>query len=254
MKNQKLNIACKLLQNFKLLQNLLFLIVFGAMFLTVQIQSFEKKDTVIDIKDSVATTGTAGNNETESGVFTNKQDSAYKQDMRLSLPYLFMIRRSLDASEFQWSLWLKSMENEPSISLSNSFARMPEGIFNPTAEEIVQYHTNMEKMLSIPTVYTFHNTGLNINIRDAGIFLGIVEDVSPVISYKLPFTSDVEIVIYSMNAKVIATIFRGTQRQGNYTITWNGKDDNGKKMPYGDYIAEVRIGFEKFYRKRIVIN
>lgn len=256
----KINIANKLLPNFKFLQNLLFLMVLWAMFFAVPMQSFEQKNqieqknNITNIKDSSEATGTAGSYETESGIFTKEQDSAYKQDMRLSLPYLFMTKKSLDASEFQWNLWLKNMQNAPNIILSNSFEKMPEGILNPTLEEIVQHRINVIQALSIPTAYTFDPSGLRIDLRKVGTFLGILEDVSPVISYNVPFTADVEIVIYSVNAKIIATIFRGTQRQGNHKITWNGKDDNGKKVPYGDYIAEVRIGQERFYRKRIVID
>ncbi|MBR3090812.1 MAG: hypothetical protein IKH10_02320, partial [Bacteroidetes bacterium] len=86
------------------------------------------------------------------------------------------------------------------------------------------------------------------------VLLGIIEDTSPEIKYSLGMIADVEIVIYSVQAKVIATIFKGTQRPGSYKITWNQRDDKGKKMPYGDYIAEVRIGTDRFVRKRIVIN
>jgi flagellar hook assembly protein FlgD len=86
-----------------------------------------------------------------------------------------------------------------------------------------------------------------------GRFLGLTEDLSPTISYSLFETSHVEIVIYSVQANVIATIFSGRQVPGNYSYTWNGRNDRGMKMGSGDYVGEVRIGEKRYVRKRIYI-
>jgi hypothetical protein len=181
----------------------------------------------------------------------NEQDSVIT---KLSLPFLFKAKRDLDKSEFQWNLWLKSLDETPSNILFNSFARMPESVFNPTFTEVVQHEINMIKGLSIPTVFNFSPSGISIDLQKAGTFLGVVEDVSPVISYTLYEISDVEIVIYSIGAKAVATIFSGTQRAGSYSITWNLKDDLGKRMPPGDYVGEVKIGSKRYVMKRIVIK
>jgi flagellar hook assembly protein FlgD len=57
-----------------------------------------------------------------------------------------------------------------------------------------------------------------------------------------------------MNAVIIATMFDGIQSPGDFTYTWNGRDDSGRLLPVGDYVGEVRIGKEKLIRKRIYLS
>jgi hypothetical protein len=95
---------------------------------------------------------------------------------------------------------------------------MPSNIFEPLPTEVVQHRLARISALSIPTVYDFKGGGLQFDLRDIGVFLGIVEDVSPEIIYTLSITADVEVVIYSVSAIRIATIFAGTQKPGKYTI------------------------------------
>jgi len=189
--------------------------------------------------------------------YTREQDSIFDLDSRLSLPFLYLIKRSFDMTDSYWRDFLKELDMQPNNVLQASFTRMPENIFEPTQTERVQHSINQQMAFaSVPTVSPnfMGNSGLGVNLRDIGLFLGLVEDVSPVITYNLAITADVEVVVYSISAKVVATIFSGTQRPGRYTFHWNGRDDSGKRMPSGDYIAEVRIGAERFVRKRIVIE
>ena len=64
---------------------------------------------------------------------------------------------------------------------------------------------------------------------------------------------NVEVVVYSPQARVIAVLLKMHQPTGKYQITWNGRDEKGRRMPTGDYVAEVRLGDERFVRKRIQI-
>ena len=192
------------------------------------------------------------NTETKT---TPSQDSAYKAALSLDLPLMTRFYHDFERSEHIWDLWLKGEQETPWNNVMAVFENMPDSIFYPIGSEIVQHQINKVNALSYPG-YTFSEGGLNMmgTIKKAATILGILEDVSPEIRYELGVLADVEIVIYSVQAKVIAVIFKGTQKPGNYKITWNGRDDAGKKMPFGDYIAEVRIGEERFVRKRIVID
>ncbi|MER3329064.1 MAG: FlgD immunoglobulin-like domain containing protein, partial [Candidatus Kapaibacterium sp.] len=66
--------------------------------------------------------------------------------------------------------------------------------------------------------------------------------------------TEVEVVIYSIQAVVVATIFKGHLPPGSYQRTWTGRDENGRKLPPGDYIGEVRIKGENSYRKQIILR
>jgi len=187
--------------------------------------------------------------------YTFEQDSNFIRDSKLSFGFLYWLKKSILSSDYEWQLYKQGISNSPYNNLIESFARMPSNIFAPEPTELVQRKIAIQDALSIPTVSNYKSGGtLNFNIRDIGLLLGLVEDTSPKITYTLKYTCEVEIVIYSISAKVIATIFAGTQKQGSYTTYWNGKDEYGKQMPPGDYIAEVRIGSERFVMKRIVIG
>lgn len=187
--------------------------------------------------------------------YTPEQDSNFFRDSKLSFGFLYWLKKSILSSDYEWQIYKKEFLDNPSNNLIESFSRMPSNIFAPEPNELVQRQITIRDALSIPTVNFYKGgMGLNIGLRDIGLFLGLIEDTSPKITYTLKYTCDVEIVIYSISAKIIATIFVGTQKQGTYTTYWNGKDEYGKQMPSGDYIAEVRIGSERFVMKRIVIG
>lgn len=165
----------------------------------------------------------------------------------------------LERSELIWNLWKQQTENTAGSALKNSFHSIPAEIFLPMNTEIIQRQIGIVNALSIPG-YTFQapsmgiGSGMSFDFYKAGVFLGIFEDVSPTIKYDLSITADVVVVVYSIQAKAIATLFNGMQTPGSYTVTWNGRDDQGKKMEMGDYFIEVKIGTEKFVRKRVRIG
>ncbi|MCL2039104.1 MAG: hypothetical protein FWG85_01585 [Bacteroidetes bacterium] len=187
--------------------------------------------------------------------YAPEQDSNFFRDSKLNFGFLYWLKKSILTTDYEWQIYKKEFLNTPSNNLQESFARMPSNIFAPDPVEIVQRQIAKQDALSIPTIRFYKGgTGINLDMRDIGLFLGLVEDTSPKITYTLKYNCDIEIVIYSISAKIIATIFSGTQKPGNYTTYWNGKDEYGKQVPPGDYIAEVRIGSERFIMKRIVIG
>ncbi|MDR0926591.1 MAG: hypothetical protein LBO69_02355 [Ignavibacteria bacterium] len=202
---------------------------------------------------SVVSSPTTGAS-TDGLQYSPEQDSAYIDATRLSLNFMFWLRNGLDMSETYWSNWLNQYQNTPTNNLLASFEKMPANIFAPLSSELVQYQLNKMNALSVPGVTTFSENGMHIGLRSIGVFLGLLEDTSPDIKYTLHIEADVEVVVYSVNAKVIAIIFHGYQKPGTYKFTWNGRDNMGKKVQQGDYIAEVRIGIERYVRKRIVIE
>lgn len=185
--------------------------------------------------------------------YSAEQDSAYLEAMKLRLPPQTRIKEVLHATESNWQLQSRLREGEPwQIALKN-VQSIPPNLFIPSEMEVVHHRINIISSQYVPYLNTMPSSGAKIPLDAIGAFLGISEDVSPTIKYKLEYISNVEIVVYSLQAVVVATVFRGTQPGGSYSVTWSGRDDFGKKMPSGDYIGEVRIGNEKYIRKRILI-
>ncbi len=187
-------------------------------------------------------------------VYLPEQDSAFKKALDMQIPFSIRARLDLELSEPLWRYLLSEGSKNPWVSALRSLEQMPEEAFLPSEVEKTLREINIMNSMYVPFVRTYSPYGAKIDFETIGKFLGIVEDVSPTIKYSLAITADVEIVVYSIQAIAVATLFKGVQSPGNYTITWNGRDDNGRLMPSGDYIAEVRIGQERYVRKRIVMK
>lgn len=186
---------------------------------------------------------------------TSEQDSNVSY---VSLSFLYWLKKGLDMSEEKWQRYLDSTSRTPSQSLAAAFARMPDNIFEPMPQDIVQNEISRSNALSVRGVSYFDGSasgaGINFDIHKIAMFIGIEEDVTPKITYTLSITADVSVKIYSISAIEIAELFSGTQKPGKYSFYWNGKTSEGKKVQAGNYIAEVRIGKDRYVRKRIVID
>lgn len=188
----------------------------------------------------------------ESSTYAPYQDSIFNRFLQLKIPARTLFNYNLALGDAAW----KDLQNQnqilPHQAAMEALAKLPSSAFLPTGVEQTLYATNLQMSQYVP-FQNPHLFGLKVPLSDIAQVLGLAEDVSPEIVYSIDAPMDVEIVIYSIQAKVIATLYKGRQAAGSYKITWNLRDDNGRRMPSGDYIAEVRIGESKFIRKRIVI-
>ena len=57
--------------------------------------------------------------------------------------------------------------------------------------------------------------------------------------YDLPRQAKVTIRVYDVLGKLVATLVDGQKKAGSYTVQWNGRDDSGKTVPSGLYIAKM---------------
>lgn len=179
------------------------------------------------------------------------QDSNYARAIRISIPH--SARLANDLRMFSPLIPTKSDKFNRAQLIYNAMD-LPSEVFRPVPVELSNYQYGiMMSQNSVTGINTYNPFGLKIPISSITGILGLSEDVSPIIQYTLEYPVHVQVLVYSVNATVVATIFEGRQNAGKYTYTWNGRDDAGKPMPRGDYIAEVRIGNEKYLRKRIVV-
>lgn len=66
--------------------------------------------------------------------------------------------------------------------------------------------------------------------------------------------SEVELVIYNMVGQTVYSRNIGTKDPGEYQTSWNGCDDQGRRLPTGVYFANLRIGHNSFMRKLTLLR
>lgn len=215
-----------------------------------------KQETILKIDtNKVQTEDIIPSSLNEGGmIYSPAQDSAYYRAIRANVTSNVRIWNDLHLTQYTWYEYLKNIKKSDVAIAMESLTSLPKEYYLPDPTEVVQREINIANAFYVPYVNTYNQNGLRVSFADIGSFLGITEDVSTSINYTLEKQSNVIVVVYSLRAVVIATIFDGVQPVGSYSFNWNGRDDNGKKMPPGDYIAEIRISNEKYIRKRILIQ
>ena len=74
------------------------------------------------------------------------------------------------------------------------------------------------------------------------------------INYQLPIASFVELTIYNMLGQKVCSLVSGMQKAGFYTISWNGKNDQGILMSSGVYFYSLQAIEFLEYKKMILIQ
>jgi hypothetical protein len=185
--------------------------------------------------------------------YSPNQDSAYFRALKLNLPTDIRISKDLNQFSEGWRLQQELSKGKPWQAAVRNINNVPSELFIPSGVEKMLYITNLVNSQYVPGIRPLNPGEGLVSLGQIASFLGLTEDVSPVIKFSTEYADEVEIIIYSIQASAVATIFKGNLMPGSYKYVWNGRDDRGKKMKSGDYIAEVKIGKYKFFRKRIVV-
>jgi len=74
------------------------------------------------------------------------------------------------------------------------------------------------------------------------------------IKYHLSQSSLVRLKIYNCLGSEVRTVIDQNQTSGNYSVTWNGKDNNGIMVPNGIYIYQLKTGVEMKQGQIILIK
>lgn len=184
--------------------------------------------------------------------FTPEQDSLYYRAMRVKIPQFTRFAMELQETTNE-NAFIEAVAKTPwSIAMQN-LAAIPASAYAPDPVDVTNHLNSIRQSLYVPLVPTYMSSGLQVSLTTIGQFLGLLEDVSPTIAYRIDAPSEVEVVVYSIQAYVVQTIFKGNQTSGLHSFTWNLRNDKGKLMPPGDYIIEARIGKYRIQRKRTVI-
>ena len=63
-----------------------------------------------------------------------------------------------------------------------------------------------------------------------------------IINYKLPATKNVTLAIYDVRGRFVRSLIQAMQLPGNYSVLWDGKDQNGTRLPSGIYFYRLKAG------------
>lgn len=72
------------------------------------------------------------------------------------------------------------------------------------------------------------------------------------IHYHLPTSNYISLKIFDITGRIVKTIYEGNQDTGNYTINWNGKDENDREVASGIYLCCLASQSGSLFKKIIV--
>ncbi len=74
------------------------------------------------------------------------------------------------------------------------------------------------------------------------------------IFYFVPATTTVELAVYDVSGRRVATLVRGTRPAGEASVTWNGKDAMGRSVASGVYLAKMVAGGETITQRMTLLK
>jgi hypothetical protein len=74
------------------------------------------------------------------------------------------------------------------------------------------------------------------------------------VSFTMPARTNVDLVVYDVTGRRVATVFAGEKDAGDHAVRWNGVGDNGNKVSAGVYFCRIQAGKESRIRKMVVMR
>jgi len=72
------------------------------------------------------------------------------------------------------------------------------------------------------------------------------------IDFQLPTPNYISLKIFDITGRIVKTIYEGNQDTGNYTVNWNGKDENDREVASGIYLCCFTSQSASLFKKIIV--
>ncbi|MBI90046.1 MAG: hypothetical protein CMG60_08165, partial [Candidatus Marinimicrobia bacterium] len=72
------------------------------------------------------------------------------------------------------------------------------------------------------------------------------------IRYDLPEGGNVSLVIHDVTGSVIRQLVKGRKEAGHHRLTWDGTNDQGRKVSAGIYLCSIR-NINYFYARKIIL-
>ena len=75
------------------------------------------------------------------------------------------------------------------------------------------------------------------------------------ISYDLPAAAQVSLKIYDLAGRRVKVLQEGvSEKPGRHDITWDGRDDSGRRVPAGVYLFRLEAGGYSETRRMVLVK
>lgn len=74
------------------------------------------------------------------------------------------------------------------------------------------------------------------------------------ITYALPSDRDVALTVYNVSGQVVRVLESGPRPAGTHAVTWDGRDESGRRVAAGTYFYRLDAGAERLTRKLTVLK
>ncbi|MBA4313158.1 MAG: hypothetical protein C0417_11075 [Chlorobiaceae bacterium] len=77
---------------------------------------------------------------------------------------------------------------------------------------------------------------------------------STTIEYSTPIKTEVQVNIFNEIGQLVRNLYNGVVESGNYSLSWDGKDNNGLSLSSGIYFYQVTVGEDAQTKKMILLK
>jgi hypothetical protein len=74
------------------------------------------------------------------------------------------------------------------------------------------------------------------------------------IYFTLPTKGEVSLKVYDLAGRPIRSLLDETLKSDEYSVSWTGLNDSGRRVPSGVYFSHLEVGGERFVRKLVLIQ
>ena len=74
------------------------------------------------------------------------------------------------------------------------------------------------------------------------------------LAFELPERADVELAVYDVSGRKVATLVEGAVEAGRHHVAWNGTDDAGRSVASGVYFFRLSRGGETIVRRGVLLK
>ncbi len=74
------------------------------------------------------------------------------------------------------------------------------------------------------------------------------------ISFSLPTAEAIELLIYNVKGQKVKTLYSGFSEEGDHSLIWEGKDEEGKSVSSGIYFYKLKTSTKELTRKMLMMK